>query len=342
MKKLVIRLLLSLLIGAAMLYAAFRQLHDPTWNRDTFLDVLAFVRWELFVPYIGIMALQHLLRAWRWGYLLAPFDKVPLRRLLPIASVGFFAILALPLRMGEFVRPYLIANPPHLRMSHSLGTLAVERVFDGLLLSLLAFSAVFIAERRTEVQIPLWILFSGIVALVLFAIALVVLIMIFSQRARAVSLCRALVGLVSKRLADRAASIAEGIVEGFAVLPDWRRLVPYLVLTLGYWYGNVLAIWVLAHAFHLPFDHFAALGFVAFVGIGIMIPAGPGFVGNYEVFALGAISFLLSGVTVDEHSTLAFVITSHLANALWYCFAGALALLSPHVTLRKFWQASSE
>ena len=31
---------------------------------------------------------------WRWRYLLAPIHPVPFRRLLPIASVGFFAIIA--------------------------------------------------------------------------------------------------------------------------------------------------------------------------------------------------------------------------------------------------------
>ena len=112
MSKLLVRLALSLLIGGGLLYlASFKIDFGSTWS------ALAEVRWWTLLPYFGAMALQHFFRAWRWGHLLAPIHPVPFSRLLPIASVGFSAIIALPLRMGELVRPYLIADPPRITMS---------------------------------------------------------------------------------------------------------------------------------------------------------------------------------------------------------------------------------
>jgi hypothetical protein len=49
-----------------------------------------------------------------------------------ISTVGFMAILALPFRLGEFARPYYVVRQGQSRMSEVLGTVAVERIVDGL------------------------------------------------------------------------------------------------------------------------------------------------------------------------------------------------------------------
>ncbi|MCA9667560.1 MAG: flippase-like domain-containing protein [Myxococcales bacterium] len=333
MKKFLIRTVISLGIGALMLWLAAREISfDGVWG------ALKAANWLYVLPYLGLMAVQHIFRAWRWGFLLAPVQPVPFSRILPISSVGFFAILALPLRMGEFVRPYLIADPPKLRMSHGLGTMAVERVFDGLILALGAWVAVAIAETRTTV--PEWVEAAGFIALVVFLTALVVLVMTLWQRERAVLICRRLVGIISPKLAERAAGIARGVVEGFRVLPDWRRLLPFLFGTAAYWVGNAAAIWVLAKGFDLNMTFGAATAFIALVGIGIMIPAGPGFVGNYEFFAKGAMGLYIQK-HVSESVAAAFIVTSHATNALWYIGAGLVAMLSPEITFKKVWTVST-
>ena len=49
------------------------------------------------------------------------------------------AILALPVRLGEFVRPASCASAATPPQSAALGTVAVERIVDGLLISILFF-----------------------------------------------------------------------------------------------------------------------------------------------------------------------------------------------------------
>lgn len=332
MRKLLSKLGLSLLIGGGMLYLASRQLSFAgIWAS------LASAHWNVLFPFLVCMTAQQFFRAWRWGQLLAPIHPVPFRRLLPISSVGFFAILALPLRMGEFVRPYLIADPPALRLSHGLGTLAVERVFDGLLLSLGAFTAVAVAKARGT-TVPAWIFVAGLVALGLFLAALVVLVMTLCQRDRAVVLCRRLFGIISARLADRAAHVAEGIVDGFRVLPMWRRLTAFLAATLAYWVSNGLALWVLAHGFDLGLSLGASFGLMSLIGIGIMIPAGPGFIGNFELFAEGALALYVPWEILKGHGA-AFIVASHTTNAAWYVATGLLAMLSTHVSFNRMLRA---
>src|SRR5688572_17411400 len=77
--------------------------------------VAAFRRleWSSFAPYLGVyvilQVIVHVCRSLRWNHLLAPLGiQIPAGPLLAISSVGFMAILALPARLGEFVRPGLL------------------------------------------------------------------------------------------------------------------------------------------------------------------------------------------------------------------------------------------
>ncbi len=315
------------------------MLYLASKNIDFASTYAAFSRakWWVLIPYFLTMAAQHFFRVWRWKYLLEPIHPVPFRRLLPVASVGFCAILALPLRMGELVRPYLIADPPHLRMSHGFGTLAVERVFDGIILALACFASIALAKQYTAV--PNWLFIAGLLALALFCVALVVLVMTLWQRERAVELCRKIFSLISPKLGDRVSRIAQGIVEGFQVLPNTRRLMAFLNATFMYWLLNGLALWLMSFSFDMGLNYPQSIALMSIIGVGIMIPAGPGFIGNFELFAQGALSLYVLPTVLQDRGA-AFILTSHGVNALWYVAVGALALFSPHITIRKIRQAT--
>jgi uncharacterized membrane protein YbhN (UPF0104 family) len=98
--------------------------------------------------YAATMVPTHLFRAWRWKYLLRPVGvSLSFGRLMTISTVGFMAILALPFRLGEFARPYYVVRGGQSRMSALLGTVAVERIVDGLVLSILFFVTYVLAFR---------------------------------------------------------------------------------------------------------------------------------------------------------------------------------------------------
>src|SRR5262245_25022834 len=55
--------------------------------------------------YLASLCVVHLFRASRWRFLIAPVKHVPFRDVILLNWIGFFAIFALPLRLGEFARP---------------------------------------------------------------------------------------------------------------------------------------------------------------------------------------------------------------------------------------------
>jgi uncharacterized membrane protein YbhN (UPF0104 family) len=81
---------------------------------------------------IGIYFLQGL----RWSLLLRPVEPVGFWRAVRAIYIGLFANEVLPLRAGEVLRCYLLSIWTSLPFSVSLSSFVIERIFDGIWLSL--------------------------------------------------------------------------------------------------------------------------------------------------------------------------------------------------------------
>src|ERR1041384_2042781 len=164
------RLAINLTLSLGMLALCTWLVWPAAVERGEIHEVLARLRWADFAPYLaGYAALQivvHLCRSLRWNHLLAPLRvRVPAGPLLAISSVGFMAILALPARLGEFVRPGLLRKGKYTTASAALGTVAVERIVDGLIISLLVFCAFFAHRNVGGAGAPSWMMPTAYAAL---------------------------------------------------------------------------------------------------------------------------------------------------------------------------------
>src|SRR5262249_11849207 len=132
---------LSLLVLGLCLWLVWPDAYNRAQLRNVFesIDLAAF--WPYLAGYFALLAVTHFLRAYRWNHLLGPMGvTLPLGKLLAISSVGLMAILALPARLGELARPALLRKKGRVSASAVLGTVAVERVVDGLIVSLVVFA----------------------------------------------------------------------------------------------------------------------------------------------------------------------------------------------------------
>ena len=128
-----LRLSLSLVITAAVLLLVSRQV-------DAIPDDLSVPLWA--VPaYLATLVLYFLARTGRWWFLVRPLGPVRFRALLGVGFAGILWILLLPWRLGEFVRPLLLARASTIPFAQALGTVALERVVDGLVVCGLFFAA---------------------------------------------------------------------------------------------------------------------------------------------------------------------------------------------------------
>jgi uncharacterized protein (TIRG00374 family) len=133
-----LRLLLSIAVSVLFLWLAFRDVDlKRAW------DQLATVApWSVAV-YLASQMLIHVTRFLRWDLLIKPFANLPWRDSFRISNVGIMLIFSLPLRLGEMARPIMLKREAGVRMSSSLGAVAVERTLDGLTVTLLFFITTF-------------------------------------------------------------------------------------------------------------------------------------------------------------------------------------------------------
>src|SRR4051812_31685952 len=200
------RLAINLVLSIGMLVLCTWLVWPDAIARAELHGVINALHWGDFAPYlaayVGLLIVMHVCRSLRWNRLLAPLGvHVPAGPLLAISSVGFMAILALPARLGEFVRPGLLRKGGYTTAAAALGTVAVERIVDGLIISVLVFSA-FFAHRGPGA--PGWMMPTAYAALGVFSVCLVFLVFAMRRPEPTVRFCLSLTLLprFAPRIAD--------------------------------------------------------------------------------------------------------------------------------------------
>ena len=330
------KLAINLALSFAMLALCVWLVWPGPHERVELAEAFSRLEWGEFAPYlfawIGLQIVVHICRCLRWNNLLAPLGvKVPTGPLVAISSVGFMMILALPARLGEFVRPGLLRRRG-ISASAALGTVAVERIVDGLLISLLVFAA-FFSLRGPDA--PGWMMPTAYAALGVFAVALVFLVFAMWRPERTVRFCLKLT-LLPKRIQLIIEVKLLEMIRGFAVLRDRKNLAVFLVWSVVYWTCNGLGVWLLAKGFHLPLSLVGGFAVMGLVAVGISLPNSPGLVGQYQWLTLLGLSLYLPSV-MDKTSAvhapaLAYAIAQHLMQVAWYVGMGVLGVATPWVS----------
>ncbi len=288
-------------------------------------------------PYVAILLVIHVVRTVRWGILLEPVAKVPFSRLNAVAAVGFMALVVLPFRLGEFARPYLVAERPRLRVSAALSSVVVERVADGLFTALLLILTLLAVPEGTRGLHAFRI--AGVVVFAAFAALLGFLLLAYRNRPRAVALTHRLLDPVSPRAAERAAGMMDAFIHGLRLVPSRRKVAAFFLLTVVYWAVNGWGIQLFAHSFGFELrllDAFTVLGVLV---VGVMIPAGPGMVGTFQAAVAGGLALF-----APEAGERAFAF----ANVLWLVqlaqqtILGAVFLFSRHIQIARILEAPRE
>ena len=238
--------MISIALGALFAWLAARGGVPLLPPKSAFAEVSAWA-----VPgYLLSLCVVHYFRASRWRFLIAPVKRMPFSDVILLNWIGFFAIFALPLRLGEFARPALTKLRHGVPISAGFGTVAAERVIDGLLTSLcVAFTLFALPRLPTTDSVARHLPTYGYLALGLFACAFVALGMFLWQRGLAVRLTHWGVGLVSKRLGALLAEKVGNVADGLHSLASPRLAAGFLIESLIYWGSNALGVWWLGRGF---------------------------------------------------------------------------------------------
>ena len=79
---------------------------------------------------VAVVMQTYVLRAWRWQWLLQPIGRARFGTAFRTTVIGFTATFLLPGRLGELLRPYLLARAEGFDPSAAFATVIIERVLD--------------------------------------------------------------------------------------------------------------------------------------------------------------------------------------------------------------------
>ena len=306
---------------ALLLFLAYQvyRIDDPSG----LIDELTEANYLYLIPAVAVYFVGVLFRAMRWQFLLNPLRHFPVKRLYPVVVIGYAANNLLPMRLGELVRSYYLARQENFSASSALGSVAVERVFDGLtLIALVGVTAPWLlllgefdwtagVSRTTAIAL-------AAAVVIIFGGFLVVFTLLATWRRFSTGVER-LFGLLPGKLGGLALRFFVSFVSALAILNSPRKHLALVGLSIPIWVCEFVVYFLVSYSFDIG-SHFDSLG-VYVLAIALLtatsnlatgIPSAVGGIGPFEVVAQQTLVAL--GVSVGVAVDYALVV--HLV-ALW-------------------------
>lgn len=292
--KLLLRIVLSVGVSAFFVWLSLRNVDV----RKMGSAIAAAPLWRL-VAYFGLMLVVHLLRTVRWGILLEPLGHVGFKRLNSASAVGIMLLIVLPLRLGEFARPLLIARPPEgtgtrLRRSGAFASIVVERIVDGVFVGLLGVIALHVLGARVQGEQAAFARAAAQLVTLGFLSLCIALALAYFLRERALALASLLLTPLSPRFAKKVVSMLDAFISALHLGSGWKAL-GFFALTVAYWSIAASGLLFMAPAFGMEFGPLEACAVLAVQVVGAMVPAGPGMVGTLSFFTQIGLSLFVAG-----------------------------------------------
>ena len=279
------------------------------------------------------------LRAGRWQAILEPVaSKIPFGPLWRATAVGMMVNNVVPARAGEIARAYALTKEAPVPFATSLASLAVDRLFDAIVLLLLAALALLdpaLSAGETLAGQSLGSFAVGATTIVaLLVLALYALVFFPTQLLRLFEL---FARRVSPTIEERGSRVLKTFMNGLSVLRSPGRFAAVLGWTLAHWLLNALGFWLAFKAVGITAPFSAALFLQAFIALGTAVPALPGFFGVFEYMSVQGLA--VYGVGQEQAATWA--IGYHLFSFVPITVIGAYYFARLGVRLRDL-QASPE
>lgn len=304
-----------------LLFLAYQvyRIDDPSG----LIDELAEANYFYLIPAVAVYFVGVWFRALRWQFLLNPLRYFPVMRLYPVVVIGYAANNLLPMRLGELVRSYYLARKEDFSASSALGSVAVERVFDGL--TLIALVGVTVPLLLLTGQFDWTAGVSQQTATVLAAAVIFVfcgfmlLLTLLAVWPGFSDLVQRLLSLLPGGLGDLALRFYVAFSASLSILNSPRKHLALIGLSLPVWFCEFVVYYLVSYTFDLG-SYFDSQGtyllaialLTATSNLATGIPSAIGGIGPFEVVAQQTLVALGVGVGV----AVDYALVVHLV-ALW-------------------------
>jgi glycosyltransferase 2 family protein len=318
-------LILSIGLSVVFLWLAARGV-----ELSLFWESLQECNYLLLVPALAILAVGVAIRSVRWQLLFAPATRPPFGAVTRALLVGQLFNVVLPMRAGEAARIVVLHQDVRTSRAESLGTIAVERLYDvlGLLLILLVATP-FLPEVT-------WIRRAALLAAVLLVLAAIGAVVVGRYGARPVRVAMRPLARLPRVTRAHVDGIADRLVYGLGALHRPSLAAPGFLLGVASWLVLALTCWLVLASFDLGLGYGAGILILVTTTLSLVIPSAPGGLGVFEAGGVLA----LSAFGVDESTALSATVVLHALTVFPFAIAGAIVLHGHALRLRSARQVS--
>lgn len=255
-------------------------------------DALAQANYWWVVPAVAIWFAAAVVRSLRWHYLMRRLADLGIVTLYPIVIIGYMANNLLPLRTGELVRTYVLSERHGVSKMSALGTIAVERVFDGVVLVAFLVLAGAILGLSGELKA----LALGMA--LAFAVILALFIYVASSPDRAADWLGRGVAILPARLRQPAQAMGDSFLVGLQSLQSPSLVVLVLATSVVAWLLEALMYYLVGLSFDIDEGFAAYLMVAGAANLAIALPSTSGGIGPFELLTKETLTFLGTGSAV--------------------------------------------
>jgi hypothetical protein len=271
-------------------------------NLGELRDDLATMNWKWVALAVFANIGVYLIQAIRWAVLLRPVENIGFWRSARAIFIGLLANEVLPGHAGELLRCYLLATWTEVPFSVSLSSALIERVFDGIWLSL----CLLLTMRFIAVPSQLRFLTDGawILGVVVLAGAVLLGIAMF-RRPRHVA------GPLVPPVASVRPSGWRGhlhvLMNDLALIGHSRYLYWSLLLSLPYLLAQIIPVWASFKGYGFDLGLGEAFVLMIFIRLGGVVPQAPGNLGLFQLVSAAVLQHIFN-VVPDESARFSLVL----------------------------------
>jgi len=264
----------ALLLWYALHKVDFHEVAHVLRSSNPFYFGLAAVASTLLFP----------LRARRWRVILDPVEpNLPFGQLWRATAIGMMVTNVVPARAGEFARAYALSKEqPRVSFATAFASIAVDRVFDGVVLLLMLLVAMLDPAFPTGTTVanqPVASWAAGGIVFIIAVVGVLYAIVLFPERL--ITIFESVVRRVAPRIEARGRAALLAFASGLGVLRTPGRFGAVMLWTTAHWLMNALAFWLGFKAVGIEAPFSAALFAQGIIAIGVAVPAAPGMVGVF-------------------------------------------------------------
>ncbi len=331
-------------VAALFLWLFFRKVGD--WG--TLWNALATAKYIYIVPAILFALTTYVFRTFRWYYLLHDIKRIRFPRLLSPIIIGFMGNTLLPARAGEFIRAYLLSTKEQIKITASLGSLVVDRMFDTFVLLVLIAGVLMFYPLDETVLIEATgrsladaRFFLGVVATSVFGVLVGFTVLLYYKKDTAAKLLRAVLFFAPHRMREGIVSLFMSFTEGLHIFKNWRHVVIVIIITVIQWIFGALVFYPLYYAFGIQgkLGLMSVAAVLASAAVGVSIPT-PGYAGPFHVFV--QLGLQTCNSSIEDPVAKAYALVTWAVTFLPIVFIGIALAFKEGISLTQIEKSSEE